>query len=652
MALFERRPAGLISPKCDQQENELDVASLLSLYAQPLFEAATVAQDGVYAVTLHKESDPSSEVVGESLPPGALMHIVEQCELDNGTRRARIVLKGDVVPFGWLDMTGPDGRPSLRPAFARPLYEVVKPPIVRKRFELTSTVVGTLPVGTQLHVAEVRRTSEGVQRCCVVLLGDDAPFGWLTSRHPIKGTVTIREVGKNGQVKPMPDYRVPALQPTMRQPIPQYGSSAAQLGSSYVRTPSSTPRRPSSTPNSARGHLTSSSPVMPTPPAMRAVDVSDSSTADNVRKSSGRAKKQETDERGVPFNFRTIPACELDANAARFLARADEDEAQLEESKKQLLFKLGEELVSRNIKVNELVAKWAKRGEEPVSKQEFRVAVRKFLEKTIKPEVKEIDELFDLFDTDADGHIDVAELKQAFKKLQDGARTASETSDRVHAKAEQLRLRAQQSKDAAAATRAAEKADGDLMTLKDKTNVEARLGQILQARNVKVNEVVNKWDKTGNGVSPEEFCSNVRALGLNAGDEELDGLFKSLDEDGGGTLDAAEIKVALKRLQGAQKDASKAAKQVMKTATEFEKLARFAQWELQQLLLAEEKAEAELAEKAAREEAEREAAFTQQKAARAAAAAEKKNASARARAEFEASVAARRNSVATGNGGK
>jgi len=190
------------------------------------------------------------------------------------------------------------------------------------------------------------------------------------------------------------------------------------------------------------------------------------------------------------------------------------------------------------------------------------------------------------------------------------------------------------------------------MTLKDKTNVEARLGQILQARNVKVNEVVNKWDKTGNGVSPEEFCSNVRALGLNAGDEELDGLFKSLDEDGGGTLDAAEIKVALKRLQGAQKDASKAAKQVMKTATEFEKLARFAQWELQQLLLAEEKAEAELAEKAAREEAEREAAFTQQKAARAAAAAEKKNASARARAEFEASVAARRNSVATGNGGK
>ena len=64
------------------------------------------------------------------------------------------------------------------------------------------------------------------------------------------------------------------------------------------------------------------------------------------------------------------------------------------------MFKLGEELVSRNIKVNELVAKWAKRGEEPVSKQEFRVAVRKFLEKTIKPEVKEIDELFDLFDTE------------------------------------------------------------------------------------------------------------------------------------------------------------------------------------------------------------------------------------------------------------
>ena len=57
--------------------------------------------------------------------------------------------------------------------------------------------------------------------------------------------------------------------------------------------------------------------------------------------------------------------------------------------------------------------------------------------------------------------------------------------------------------------------------------------------------VGRRWDSTNGEINRKQFCKNVRTLVADAADEELLGLFSSLDEDDGGTLDLEELKAAL-----------------------------------------------------------------------------------------------------------
>lgn len=79
------------------------------------------------------------------------------------------------------------------------MYEVIRGPLkVRRHFEYNSAFVAQLPVGTQVVPVEARRTSEGAQRVCVVVVGDERPVGWITARHATTGNGvakrTVREV--------------------------------------------------------------------------------------------------------------------------------------------------------------------------------------------------------------------------------------------------------------------------------------------------------------------------------------------------------------------------------------------------------------------------------------------------------------------------
>ena len=84
----------------------------------------------------------------------------------------------------------------------------------------------------------------------------------------------------------------------------------------------------------------------------------------------------------------------------------------------------------------------------------------------------------------------------------------------------------------------------------DQNTIEAQLGHMLVRKKVKPKDLVLLWDKEKKGsVNEFEFQQGVRDLGINANNEELSALFASYDEDGGGTLDTAELKDALRRLQ-------------------------------------------------------------------------------------------------------
>ena len=75
------------------------------------------------------------------------------------------------------------------------------------------------------------------------------------------------------------------------------------------------------------------------------------------------------------------------------------------------------------------------------------------------------------------------------------------------------------------------------------------LGAMILKRNLKIGDVISKWDKSKDGdVSMDEFRNSVVEMGVEAPAEEIDALFRSLDDDGGGSLDLNELKPTLKRL--------------------------------------------------------------------------------------------------------
>lgn len=73
------------------------------------------------------------------------------------------------------------------------------------------------------------------------------------------------------------------------------------------------------------------------------------------------------------------PVASLEATAAEFEKRQAEEEAKLDATKAPLPVRVGRELVAKKVNVKELVATWARRGEEPINKMEFRQHVRKLV---------------------------------------------------------------------------------------------------------------------------------------------------------------------------------------------------------------------------------------------------------------------------------
>ena len=67
-------------------------------------------------------------------------------------------------------------------------------------------------------------------------------------------------------------------------------------------------------------------------------------------------------------------------------------------------------------------------------------------------------------------------------------------------------------------------------------------------------QILIKWDTGGDGeISKSEFRKHSRNLGVVASTADLNECFDSIDEDGGGTLDVAELKVAFKEMASAAK---------------------------------------------------------------------------------------------------
>lgn len=104
-----------------------------------------------------------------------------------------------------------------------------------------------------------------------------------------------------------------------------------------------------------------------------------------------------------------------------------------------------------------------------------------------------------------------------------------------------------------------------------------RLGNTLVQKQSKPKDLVAAWDQKHKGsVNKVEFRQGVRkGLGLKAENKDIDDLFDEYDDDGGGTLDAAELKEALGSMQeGAAEAIEEDARKVQKQERLKVRLAR------------------------------------------------------------------------------
>ena len=359
----------------------------------------------------------------------------------------------------------------------------------------------------------------------------------------------------------------------------------------------------------------------------------------------GRQLKKEATVIRPSSEFVTI------ANEFRKKASVEDEQTNAGSFKKPLSVRLGNAFVQKKIKVNELVRAWAKNGDSPISKMEFRVHVRSILNKT---DAKDIDALFERLDSDKGGTLDVEELKAALWKLQDASARAAKDQVARDARATFYRERAALADTAATCTGTWEQAREDLKVMQGSRSLAARLGALLTETKVKVPELIYKWDSSRDSeIDRVEFRQKIKEMhlanhadteeGRIRFDMEIDALFDMLNVDHGDTLDASELKNGLKKLeQLATESEAKIREHIKHMNGTLAAAARVAQAELFKQLKADEAAGAAEDARRAREVEAKTAASSAANAAREAAASQKAADAAAEKVAFEAKVADRR----------
>ena len=146
--------------------------------------------------------------------------------------------------------------------------------------------------------------------------------------------------------------------------------------------------------------------------------------------------------------------------------------------------------------------------------------------------------------------LDVPEIKSALKKLKAAAAHTQANASMARAHGAALRVKADKIRKGVKAITLEAEAVATAIKAIRKGTMASRLGEFMFKHGIKPHELAAKWDSSGNGeIDKSEFRERVLGLGLEGSAAEVDGLFESLDGDGGGSLDVAEVKKAFKQLQ-------------------------------------------------------------------------------------------------------
>ena len=141
---------------------------------------------------------------------------------------------------------------------------------------------------------------------------------------------------------------------------------------------------------------------------------------------------------------------------------------------------------------------------------EFRTVVRTNL--SVKADNKEIDSYFGSLDGDSSGSLDLVELKNALKSLQDAEVQAASDAAHLRERAEAVQKKADAVKEVAEATLLVEDADKRLVALRSTAAIDAKIGEIILKRNLKIGDLITTWDKNGDGDVSKVLSSPPQSL--------------------------------------------------------------------------------------------------------------------------------------------
>ena len=692
---IDRKPALSLNLGAQPDMTEdLGVAMRMRLDAQPLMEIVAMAA-GSNDVPVYQSYEANAAMLNIMLQRGTRLRVFEVRKVGM-LKRAQIVLAGSMSPVGWMTIWSKDGvHPIVRSVFARPLYEVVSPPLVRKNFETCSREVCLLPVGTKLQVVDSRRNSQGHQRVCIVLLGQDKPLGWITAKKQpgqMSGWVSIREVPADDPLLFSPGASPPGSRPPTSRGRPKesrtldgwlrgLSASAREKGHASfaqaiaqerakknwsVVSPNSSPPR---TPTPHRSPVASPREPRPSIFNLEAYMAEREAAAANIEASvqaegdgeAGKDKGEPAKEKGDGEKQKAqkeraaserkvrrssadgdsgplMLSPELEAGIAALQEKIDFEQEKLDPSKKSISVLIGEGVVGSNVK--QLVLTWAKRGAEPLNKLEFRQHVRKLLE---KPDSKQIDTLFASLDDDGGGTLDIMEISSALKKFQQAAIAMGQFAHEMQARIKRIDEVKTAAQEALDSTSSLEHLNQRVKDMSANPSVASRLGAQILSKRMKASDVINKWDSNGDGsLDKSEFRQNVKGLGVAADSHEIDALFDTLDIHFTGSLDTSQMKTVLTKVIDEATTFDQHMKDLQRAVMEQGKAARVAQVQYKRVKRVYDSVTAK-EEEEDNKKAEAEAVVAAEaRAVRLAAANERKAEAAKAKAEFEAKVAAKR----------
>ena len=153
-------------------------------------------------------------------------------------------------------------------------------------------------------------------------------------------------------------------------------------------------------------------------------------------------------------------------------------------------------------KVDEVMKEWDQNKDGALSMGEWRKSLRASL--GIKASNEELDRVFSSVDGDKSGSVDLSELRQLLRNMRAEAELAGTESQKLRSRAASLRSKAAKAREVAELTRAYEEMDLKLKLARESVPLASRLGEMLVRRQIKIGDLVAKWDKDGNGELSKE----------------------------------------------------------------------------------------------------------------------------------------------------